>query len=177
VGDQRRRVTKTSKATAGMWLAEYLGLWREGWVSRREVRGAKGIVGVSTSHQGDVSWQGAVPLPRFFNFWFKMGHFCSKFFGVQAKGGGIVQCTPINMPLNVAPPGKYDWMVRQVSIQHMISTYDIHTKFHGYLICYFDFMISAVLQNYQKMTYPHVYGGGGRSLLLFWPLPPNIVGI
>jgi len=40
-------------------------------------------------------------------------------------------------------------MVAQVSIRH-----DIHTKFHGDLICRFYVMISALLQDYRKTTYP-----------------------
>jgi len=46
-------------------------------------------------------------------------------------------------------------------------THDIHTKFHGDQICRFDVMISSLLQDYWKMTYPKSISGGGRSLLLF----------
>jgi len=40
----------------------------------------------------DGSGQGVVPLPRVFIFWFKTGHFSSKMFCVQAKGGDIAPC-------------------------------------------------------------------------------------
>jgi len=40
-------------------------------------------------------------------------------------------------------------MVRQVPVRH----YYVYTKFHGNLIGRFDFMISALLQDYRKMTY------------------------
>jgi len=44
-----------------------------------------------------------------------------------------------------------DWVVRQVAIRHLI---DVHTKFHWDLVCCFDVMISALLQDYRKMAYP-----------------------
>jgi len=44
---------------------------------------------------GEASGQAVARLPRFFwNFWFKMGHFCSKLFLCSAKGG-------------IAPPQKH----------------------------------------------------------------------
>jgi len=35
---------------------------------------------------------------------------------------------------------------------------DISIKFHRDLICRFDVMVSALLQDYRKMAYPRVYG-------------------
>jgi len=36
--------------------------------------------------------------------------------------------------------------------------YDVNTKFHGVLTCPYDVMVSAVLQDYQKVTTHRVYG-------------------
>jgi len=35
---------------------------------------------------------------------------------------------------------------------------DISIKFHRDLICRFDVMVNALLQDYRKMAYPRVYG-------------------
>jgi len=47
------------------------------------------------------------------------------------------------------------WRIRLNGLTCFNLTYDIHTKFHGDLICRFDVMISTPLQDYQKkIIYP-----------------------
>ena len=46
------------------------------------------------------------------------------------------------------------WRIRLNGLTSFNPTNDIHTEFHRHLICRFDVMISALLRDYRKMTYP-----------------------
>jgi len=62
------------------------------------------------------------------------------------------------------------WRIWLNSLTCINPTYDTHTKFHGDLICHFDVMIGALLQDYRKMTYPMWIWGWG---LLYYYICPQ----
>jgi len=76
---------------------------------------------------------------------------------------------------NLAPPGDYDWMVRQVPIQHMIL---ISPKLHRDHICHLNVMDTALLQDYRKITYPMSIWlrGGGSFSIVIQPTPVKFDG-
>jgi len=67
------------------------------------------------------------------------------------------------------------WQIQLNGLTSSNPTYDIHTKFHGDLICRFDITISALMQDYWKRTTPrHVYGGS--FYIIIQPTPTKFGG-